>query len=77
MSASKCQSSLSFQYYLKLCMLLELLESNYRTVKFFLIIKYHLFYHCFQLSLKVPHKNENFFGFDLEFCTISLLVMHK
>jgi hypothetical protein len=22
------------------------------------------------------HKNENFFGFDLEFCTISLLVMH-
>ena len=26
--------------------------------------------------LKV-HKNENFFGFDFEFCTISLLVMHK
>jgi hypothetical protein len=23
------------------------------------------------------HKNENFFVFDLEFCTISLLVMHK
>ncbi len=28
------------------------------------------------LSLKV-HKNENFFGFDFEFCTISLLVMSK
>jgi hypothetical protein len=26
--------------------------------------------------LKV-HKNENFFGFDFEFCTISVLVMHK
>ncbi len=26
------------------------------------------------LALKV-HKNENFFGFDFEFCTISLLVM--
>jgi hypothetical protein len=23
------------------------------------------------------HKNENFFGFDFEFCTISLLVMLK
>ena len=23
------------------------------------------------------HKNENFFGFDFEFCTISLLVMYK
>ncbi len=29
-----------------------------------------------QLNLKV-HKNENFFGFDFEFCTISLLVMSK
>ncbi len=28
------------------------------------------------LILKV-HKNENFFGFDFEFCTISMLVMHK
>ncbi len=28
------------------------------------------------LYLKV-HKNENFFGFDFEFCTISLLVMSK
>jgi hypothetical protein len=27
-------------------------------------------------SLKV-HKNENLFGFDFEFCTISMLVMHK
>ncbi len=27
-------------------------------------------------QLKV-HKNENFFGFDFEFCTISLLVMSK
>jgi hypothetical protein len=27
-------------------------------------------------TLKV-HKNENFFGFDYEFCTISLLVMSK
>jgi hypothetical protein len=26
--------------------------------------------------LKVD-KNENFFGFDFEFCTISMLVMHK
>ncbi len=23
------------------------------------------------------HKNENFFGFDFEFCTISMLVMHN
>ncbi len=28
------------------------------------------------VCLKV-HKNENFFGFDFEFCTISMLVMHK
>jgi hypothetical protein len=28
------------------------------------------------VNLKV-HKNENFFGFDFEFCPISLLVMHK
>jgi hypothetical protein len=28
------------------------------------------------LGLKV-HKNENFFGFDFEFCTISVLVMRK
>jgi hypothetical protein len=28
------------------------------------------------VQLKV-HKNENCFGFDFEFCTISLLVMHK
>jgi hypothetical protein len=28
------------------------------------------------MVLKV-HKNENFFGFDFEFCTISMLVMHK
>ncbi len=28
------------------------------------------------LSLKV-HKNENFYGFDFEFCTISLLVLLK
>ncbi len=28
------------------------------------------------IILKV-HKNENFFGFDFEFCTISVLVMHK
>jgi hypothetical protein len=27
-------------------------------------------------ALKV-HKIENFFGFDFEFCPISLLVMHK
>jgi hypothetical protein len=27
-------------------------------------------------ALKV-HKNENFFGFEFEFCPISLLVMHK
>jgi hypothetical protein len=30
----------------------------------------------YPLPLKV-HKNENFFGFDFEFCTISLLVMSK
>jgi hypothetical protein len=30
----------------------------------------------FAARLKV-HKNENFFGFDFEFCPISLLVMHK
>jgi hypothetical protein len=28
------------------------------------------------LPLKV-HKNENFFGFDLEFCTFSMLVICK
>jgi hypothetical protein len=28
------------------------------------------------MLLKV-HKNENFFGFDFEFCTFSMLVMHK
>ncbi len=28
------------------------------------------------IFLKV-HKNENFFGFDFEFCTFSLLVMSK
>ncbi len=27
-------------------------------------------------SLKAP-KNEIFFGFDFEFCTVSLLVLHK
>ncbi len=30
----------------------------------------------FDNAFKV-HKNENVFGFDFEFCTISLLVMHK
>jgi len=30
----------------------------------------------YDICLKV-HKNENFFGFDFEFCTISLLVMSK
>jgi hypothetical protein len=30
----------------------------------------------YNLNLKV-HKNENFFGFDFEFCTVSLLVMLK
>ncbi len=29
------------------------------------------------VNLLKVHKNENFFGFDFEFCTISLLVMHK
>ncbi len=29
-----------------------------------------------ETALKV-HKNENFFGFDFEFCTISVLVMHE
>jgi hypothetical protein len=29
-----------------------------------------------QTTLKV-HKNDNFFGFDFEFCTISVLVRHK
>ncbi len=33
----------------------------------------HLVYYG---SLKL-HKYENFFGFDFEFCPISLLVMHK
>jgi hypothetical protein len=28
------------------------------------------------MALKV-HKNENFFGFDFEFCTILMLVMYK
>jgi hypothetical protein len=42
--------------------------------------KANLYYSCRSLgslyTLKV-HKIENFFGFDFEFCTISLLVMHK
>jgi hypothetical protein len=38
----------------------------YLSSKSFLLLNY----------LKV-HKNENFFSFDFEFCTISLLVMHK
>ncbi len=36
----------------------------------------YLLIDCSQDILKV-HKNENFFGFDFEFCPISLLVMHK
>jgi hypothetical protein len=51
---------------------------------FFVITVYHekckslLIHLCKGLrrDLKV-HKNENYFGFDFEFCTISLLVMHK
>jgi hypothetical protein len=35
----------------------------------------HLFWYR-DTGLKV-HKIENFFGFDFEFCTISMLVMHK
>jgi hypothetical protein len=30
-----------------------------------------------RLSALKVHKNKNFFGFDFEFCTISLLVLHK
>jgi hypothetical protein len=44
--------------------LLNILKVRKTTV---IIIYFHL---------KV-HKNENFFGFDFEFCPISLLVMHK
>jgi hypothetical protein len=29
------------------------------------------------VNLLKVHKNENFFGFDFEICTISMLVMHK
>ncbi len=36
---------------------------------------------CTQLYTACPglkvHKNENFFGFDFEFCAVSLLVMLK
>ncbi len=32
--------------------------------------------HEYKFPLKV-HKNENFFGFDFELCTISILFMHK
>ncbi len=63
------------------------LDANYCTVQF------GIMYFCAQgrvshttntwdtmlnpnLNLKV-HKNENCFGFDFEFCTISVLVMHK
>ncbi len=41
----------------------------------FAIFLAHLLSH-YRLPLKV-HKFENFFGFDFEFCTISMLVMHK
>ncbi len=30
----------------------------------------------YRLSLKI-HKNDNIFGFDFKFCTVSLLVMLK
>ncbi len=46
----------------------------------FCIVNWHGSRQKIQVSagmfLKV-HKNENFFGFDFEFCPISLLVMHK
>ncbi len=38
--------------------------------------KFHADFKFVNADLKV-HKNENFFGFDFEFCTISLLVMSK
>jgi hypothetical protein len=44
-----------------------------------LLFQYTFRLHIFLLAfsyLKV-HKNENFFGFDFEFCTISLLAMSK
>jgi hypothetical protein len=37
---------------------------------------YHIDYIVNSEDLKV-HKNENLFGFDFEFCTISLLVRSK
>ncbi len=45
----------------------------WRISPFFLYISVFSHILCW---LKV-HKNENFFGFDFEFCTISMLVMHK
>ncbi len=43
----------------------------------FLSVSYGASNFCyFFIQLKV-HKNENFFGFDFEFCTISVLVMSK
>jgi hypothetical protein len=44
---------------------------NYTHTESNWILNYH---GCFPLKV---HNIENFFGFDFEFCTISLLVMHK
>jgi hypothetical protein len=41
------------------------------TLALFLLYPY-----MYSVGLKV-HKNEKFFGFDFEFCTISVLGMHK
>jgi hypothetical protein len=50
-----------------------------RICPIYLKVKFSIVRHTVNIlkpNLKV-HKNENFFGFDFEFCTISLLVMSK
>ncbi len=51
-------------------------EQNYKYIFWSKIAIYLIVNTYPYASLKV-HKNENFFGFDFEFCTISLLVMSK
>jgi hypothetical protein len=49
---------------------------NEHTQNQFFLGSYQQIFFLQNVHLKV-HKNENFFGFDFEFCPISLLVMHK
>ncbi len=51
-------------------------ENNKSKVAILVVLALKVPSHQIMMALKV-HKNENFFGSDFEFCTISLLVMFK